>query len=52
MHGRLDQAAPLRRAAAPGRAGAWLDAQAWEECAMEQYAAFYGDWHDYFGSYT
>jgi hypothetical protein len=19
---------------------------------MEQYAAFYGDWHDYFGSYT
>ncbi|MEV6503404.1 hypothetical protein [Streptomyces prunicolor] len=19
---------------------------------MEQYAAFFGDWHDYFGSYT
>ena len=33
-------------------AQAWLDAQAWEECAMEQYAAFYGDWHDYWGSYT
>ncbi|MFM9681638.1 3'-5' exonuclease [Streptomyces brasiliscabiei] len=33
-------------------AQAWLDAQVWEECAMEQYAAFYGDWHDYFGSYT
>jgi DNA polymerase III epsilon subunit-like protein len=33
-------------------AHAWLDAQAWEECAMEQYAAFYGDWHDHFGSYT
>lgn len=33
-------------------AQAWLDAQEWEECAMEQYAAFYGDWHDYFGSYT
>ncbi|WP_460074164.1 3'-5' exonuclease [Streptomyces sp. YKOK-I1] len=33
-------------------AQAWLDAQAWEECAMEQYAAFFGDWHDYWGSYT
>ncbi|GGZ39657.1 hypothetical protein [Streptomyces bluensis] len=33
-------------------AQAWLDPQTWEECAMEQYAAFYGDWHDYFGSYT
>ncbi|PIB04591.1 hypothetical protein B1C81_32915 [Streptomyces sp. HG99] len=31
---------------------AWLDAQVWEECAMEQYAAFFGDWHDYWGSYT
>jgi DNA polymerase III epsilon subunit-like protein len=33
-------------------AQAWLDAQAWEECAMEQYAVFYGEWHDYFCSYT
>ncbi|MFF7987709.1 hypothetical protein ACFZDK_53215 [Streptomyces sp. NPDC007901] len=33
-------------------AQAWLDAQAWEECVMEQQAAFYGDWHDYWGSYT
>ncbi|MGJ5899219.1 exonuclease domain-containing protein [Streptomyces niveiscabiei] len=33
-------------------AQAWLDAQVWEECAMEQYATFFGDWHDYFGSYT
>ncbi|MGW0647319.1 exonuclease domain-containing protein [Streptomyces umbrinus] len=33
-------------------AQAWLDAQVWEECAMEQYAAFFGDWHDYFGNYT
>ncbi|MFD7136140.1 3'-5' exonuclease [Streptomyces sp. NPDC059894] len=33
-------------------AQAWLDAQVWEECAMEQYAAFFGDWHDYWGSYT
>ncbi|MDO0923986.1 exonuclease domain-containing protein [Streptomyces sp. TG1A-8] len=39
---------PQRHAAAQ----AWMDAQKWEECAMEQYAAFYGDWHDYFGSYT
>ncbi|WP_435607074.1 3'-5' exonuclease [Streptomyces ardesiacus] len=39
----------VRRHAA---AWAWLEAQEWEECAMEQYAAFYGDWHDYFGSYT
>jgi hypothetical protein len=39
---------PQRHAAAQ----AWMDAQEWEECAMEQYAAFYGDWHDYFGSYT
>ncbi|MEH0638633.1 hypothetical protein QBA35_36060 [Streptomyces bottropensis] len=30
----------------------WLDTQVWEECATEQCAAFYGDWHDYFGSYT
>ncbi|MFI1205584.1 exonuclease domain-containing protein [Streptomyces sp. NPDC020883] len=33
-------------------AQAWLDAQQWEECAMEQYAAFYGAWSDYWGSYT
>ncbi|MGW4078482.1 hypothetical protein ACWELB_34240 [Streptomyces asiaticus] len=33
-------------------AHAWLDAQVREECAMAQYAAFYGDWHDFFGSYT
>jgi hypothetical protein len=33
-------------------ADAWLDAQEWEECAMEQYATFYGAWHDYWGNYT
>ncbi|MBI0380422.1 hypothetical protein JBE27_30195 [Streptomyces albiflaviniger] len=33
-------------------AHAWLDTQVREECAMEQYAAFYRDWHDFFGSYT
>ncbi|MGW7674414.1 3'-5' exonuclease [Streptomyces sp. NPDC054775] len=33
-------------------AQAWPDPQEWEECAMEQYAAFYGDWHYHFGSYT
>lgn len=33
-------------------AQAWLDAQQWEECAMEQYAAFYGAWHSYWGNYT
>ncbi|MET9294851.1 3'-5' exonuclease [Streptomyces sp. NPDC003077] len=33
-------------------AQAWLDAQQWEECAMEQYAAFYGTWHHYWRSYT
>ncbi|MFF8919026.1 3'-5' exonuclease [Streptomyces sp. NPDC015032] len=33
-------------------ARAWLNAQQWEECAMEQYAAFYGAWHHYWGSYT
>jgi hypothetical protein len=33
-------------------ADAWLDAQQWEECAMEQYAAFYGAWHPYWGNYT
>lgn len=33
-------------------AQAWLDAQQWEECAMEQYAAFYGAWHHYWGGYT
>ncbi|MHB6912838.1 3'-5' exonuclease [Streptomyces sp. DB-54] len=33
-------------------ADSWLDAQQWEECAMEQYAAFYGTWHPYWGNYT
>ncbi|MFD4535655.1 3'-5' exonuclease [Kitasatospora sp. NPDC058397] len=29
----------------------WIDAQRWEECAMEQYAQFVGEWNDYYGSY-
>jgi hypothetical protein len=33
-------------------ATAWMDAQRWDECAMEQYAVFHGDWHDYWRSYT
>ena len=31
---------------------AWMAAQMWEECAMEQYATFFGDWSQYWGSYT
>jgi hypothetical protein len=45
--GLVHQADPARYR----EAGAWLEAQAWEECAMEQYAVFHGDWSAYWGGY-
>lgn len=40
-----------RLAAAEAAVEQLLSASRWE-CAMERYAAWHGDWHEYFGSYT
>jgi hypothetical protein len=40
-----------RLQAAEAAAEQLLSASRWE-CAMERYAAWHGDWHEYWGSYT
>lgn len=33
-------------------AAEWIKAQRWDRCAMQAYAVHYGDWSEYWGSYT